>query len=257
MPFPASCRDMFRTYPFHPQGRFYPWIYSPNQSKIYVVRLCSSRKAIAQLLLLGSTFPPLCAGQTTPALREAIATPTIMVRLDNVGSASERDIIDLKRSATAIFTHAGINTIWLNCSSARAQCGTSARPDGLGQTLIRLRVVDRLDRGGVHTLGWTTPGSSAITIQYKRAQQMADASTIGLSSGQVLGHVAAHEIGHVLFGSNTHGSSGVMKATYNKQDLLSMVQGRLLFTIQESLVLHARLGYKTVKALSATRRPWG
>jgi hypothetical protein len=164
-----------------------------------------------------------------------------------MGPASERDIIDLERSATAIFRHAGVDATWLNCSSAYAQCGNLARQDGMGPTLVRLRIVDRLDRGGVHTLGWTTQGSSAVTVQYRRAQQMSLASTSGLSIGQVLGHVTAHEIGHVLLGSSAHGLFGVMKSTYNNKDLLKMVQGRLLFTVEESRVLRARLGYKIVE----------
>jgi hypothetical protein len=112
---------------------------------------------------------------------------------------------------------------------------------------VRLRIVDRLDRGGVHTLGWMTLGSSTVTVQYRRAQQMAHASTVGLSPGQILGHVTAHEIGHVLLGSSAHGFFGVMKSTYNNKDLLNMVQGRLLFTVEESRVLRARLGYKIVE----------
>lgn len=116
------------------------------------------------------------------------------------------------------------------------------------RTLVWLRIVDQLDRGGVHVLGWTTQGSSLITVQYRRAQQMAQASTIGVSPGQILGHITAHEIGHVLLESSAHGLCGVMKSTYNNEDLLKMVQGRLLFTIEESRILRARLGHKIVEA---------
>ncbi len=217
------------------------------------MNLRSTREATRQLLLLGAALSNLRAGKTPSALPEAFANSTITVRIDSLGPASERDIIDLERSAAAIFRHAGVNVAWQHCSYAYAQCGTLAQQDGLGQTLVRLRIVDRLDRGGVHTLGWTIQGSSAVTVQYRRVKQMTDASTIGVSPGQVLGHLAAHEIGHVLLASNTHGLSGVMKSTYNNQDLLNMVQGRLLFTIQESLVLRSRLGYKTSNAMYATR----
>lgn len=209
------------------------------------MRLCSSRKATWQLLLAGG-FLNLYAGQTTSPPPKAVANSSITVRFDSVGPASERDIIDLERSATAIFRHAGVDATWLNCSGAYAPCGALTRQDRFGPTLVRLRIVDRLDRGGVHRLGWTTQGSWAATVQYRRAEQISHASTSGLSTGQVLGHVAAHEIGHVLLGSSAHGSFGVMKSTYNNEDFLNMVQGRLLFTVEESRGLRARLDYKTV-----------
>ena len=89
-------------------------------------------------------------------------------------------------------------------------------------------------------------GSMATTIQYQRAQQIAHASTLGVSVGRILGHVAAHEIGHVLLGSNTHDSFGVMSATFGKRDLVSMAQGRLLFTAEEARLLRNRLSRETL-----------
>jgi hypothetical protein len=44
---------------------------------------------------------------------------------------------------------------------------------------------------------------------------------------EVLGHVIAHEIGHVLIGTVEHSPSGVMRAHWSKADVAAM-QGRLL-----------------------------
>ncbi len=193
--------------------------------------------------MLASFLLPILAGGTPPARLEASTTPVITVHIYNVGSAGERDILELEQTATEIFNHAGIEMVWMNCSTVCAQySGVDGLAGRSGETVVWLRVVDRLDRSGEHALGWTSPHSSAVTVQYNRAREMAHASPFGLSSGEILGHVAAHEIGHVLLRTTTHSLFGIMKSTYNERDLLKMVQGRLLFSVEESRVLGARLG---------------
>lgn len=193
--------------------------------------------------MLAGSFLTFCAAKTYPAAPQPIARPTFTVRLYNSGSASELDILELQQNATAIFRDAGIDMAWINCSRSGAQRLTFTQPvASSGQTVLWLRVVDHLDRGGPYVLGWSTPASSVVTVEYSRARQMAHTSKVGVSSGQILGHVAAHEMGHVLLGSTAHAGFGVMKSTYDKWDLLNMVQSHLLFTAQESRVLRARLG---------------
>ena|GEM_PF-3063615 len=77
---------------------------------------------------------------------------------------------------------------------------------------------------------------------FQQNDPLAHTSKVAVSPGQILGHVAAHEMGHIILGSAAHASFGIMKATYDKRDLLNMVQSHLLFTAQESRVLRARLG---------------
>lgn len=214
--------------------------------------LRSTPKAICRGLILGSSLLTLVAGGTHPARPDDLATPVITVHIYNVGSAGTRDIRQLELSATRIFSQAAIEMIWVNCSNACVECVTPSRLTGpSGGNIVQLRVVDQLDRGGEHALGWTNPNSAEITVQYNRARLMARASTFGLSPGQILGHVAAHEIGHILLGTRTHSPFGVMKSAYDGSDLLNMAKGNLLFNVQESQMLRARLG--SVSARDATK----
>ncbi len=210
----------------------------------------STRKPICKWLMLGGFFLTFCGAKTYPATPQPVARPAFTVRLYNGGSASERDIFELEQNATAIFRDAGIDMVWINCSRTGAQRLAFTQPGASsGQTVLWLRVVNHLDRGGPFVLGWTTPDSSVVTVQYSRAQQMAHTSKGGVSSGQILGHVAAHEMGHVLLASTAHAAFGVMKPTYDKWDLLNMVHSHLLFTAQESRVLRARLGTHAARSL--------
>ena len=52
---------------------------------------------------------------------------------------------------------------------------------------------------------------------YHRVQEIAEA---GLASQpQILGHALAHEIGHLLLGSNSHSPTGLMRAHWGQSDL--------------------------------------
>lgn len=202
----------------------------------------STPKAICRGLTLGSFLLILLAGRTPAARQDDAATSVITVHIYNVGSAGTRDIHQLELSATRIFNQSGIEMLWVNCSNARVKCATNRGLNGPSAgNIVRLRVVDQLDRGGEHALGWTNPNSREITVQYNRARLMARVSPFELSAGQILGHVAAHEIGHILLGTTTHSAFGVMKSAYSGSDLLNMAQGSLLFNVQESRTLRATL----------------
>jgi len=51
----------------------------------------------------------------------------------------------------------------------------------------------------------------------------------------------AHEIAHLLLGTNSHAAEGIMRAQWQRDELLSVSKGELLFTPRESQVMRARL----------------
>jgi hypothetical protein len=50
----------------------------------------------------------------------------------------------------------------------------------------------------------------------------------------ILGHVAAHEIGHLLLGTNSHSPGGIMRAHWRMEELARAKKGLLLFTKSQS-----------------------
>jgi hypothetical protein len=48
--------------------------------------------------------------------------------------------------------------------------------------------------------------------------------------GTLLGHVVAHELGHLLLGTNSHSDTGIMRPHWNDRDLANAGKGELLFT---------------------------
>jgi hypothetical protein len=53
----------------------------------------------------------------------------------------------------------------------------------------------------------------------------------------ILGHAAAHEIGHLLLGSNSHSPLGLMRGSWSRQDLQRATGGDLLFTPSQALLI--------------------
>jgi hypothetical protein len=50
----------------------------------------------------------------------------------------------------------------------------------------------------------------------------------------ILGHVLAHETGHLLLGADSHSVSGIMHVPWRVKDLEIMAEGRMLFTPGEA-----------------------
>src|SRR5437762_414262 len=57
----------------------------------------------------------------------------------------------------------------------------------------------------------------------------------------VLGHVMAHEIGHLLLGTNAHSRMGIMCSNWHGKELRSISMGTLLFTPPQVEFFKARL----------------
>jgi len=57
----------------------------------------------------------------------------------------------------------------------------------------------------------------------------------------LLGHVIAHEIGHLLQGTNAHSWMGIMRSQWQGEELQSIAMGNLLFTPPQIESLKARL----------------
>ena len=60
-------------------------------------------------------------------------------------------------------------------------------------------------------------------------------------SGVFLGHVMAHEIAHVLEGTDHHAAEGVMKAQWGNADIRRMLSGPLSFDTTDADLIHAAL----------------
>jgi hypothetical protein len=67
------------------------------------------------------------------------------------------------------------------------------------------------------------------------------ASSDGTNVANLLGHVAAHEIGHLLLGPNSHAVAGIMQAHWRLHELTGAELTRMVFLDRESQKMKQRL----------------
>ena len=61
----------------------------------------------------------------------------------------------------------------------------------------------------------------------------------GAAAGTILGHILAHEIGHILLGTDVHASAGLMKPGWTNLDIGAMLASKLEFSpLHSEMIRH-------------------
>ncbi len=100
-----------------------------------------------------------------------------------------------------------------------------------------VQVRDRVDVLGISPLDERGVGFYGYVF-YDRIQQLAEKRRLAPT---LLGHVLAHEIGHLLMRSTSHSISGIMSGRWTGDELRRISEGAMLFTALESSVMRDRL----------------
>jgi hypothetical protein len=147
------------------------------------------------------------------------------------------DLVGIHRLAAAekvaagIFKHAGIRTRWLSCPLSCEE------PWGPADFAFRINYRAEARKNGVpDAVGYAFPFGewSYASISYELIQELAKAFSGRPSLAEILGHVMAHEIGHLVLRSERHSQVGIMRAKWNVQDWENAAQGHLNFTPQDA-----------------------
>ena len=149
-----------------------------------------------------------------------------------------------RRIAGAVLGRAGVAVTWIECglpgeaADASMVCRRPLRWNELSVRILRAGTVDRGHQ--VTTLGYAlvdlAAGSGSLaTVYADRVELMAHGA--GVDAAELLGKAMAHEIGHLLLGSNRHGSRGLMRASWSGTDLRRSVPEQWLFDGREGDVM--------------------
>ena len=143
--------------------------------------------------------------------------------------------------AAAVFRRSGIRLIWVECSQGLGKVSRDCAVPSDGAHLA-LRIVARSlnlksEVYGVAFLGEDGRGTQADVFFGEVANQ----ESIGANVSTMLGHVIAHELGHLLLGSNSHAASGIMRSRWQAAELQSLAHGALFFTPDQVKLMQARL----------------
>lgn len=159
----------------------------------------------------------------------------IVVLVFNYSRASDALIARAEVETSRVFSQAGIGLAWF-------QCPVNARPDSpvchteAASTQIRIRILDRniakVYQDGIFGFAIAPVFAS---VYYESAQRVARQTTESEANvATILGCLIAHEVGHLLLGHNQHTASGIMKASWDIQQIKLAMMGRLLFVPEQS-----------------------
>ena len=180
---------------------------------------------------------------------------TVRVRVYNYAKISKRAIEGAERETGRVFTAAGIDMTWLDCLAPRAQVGSAPTPaettNGASSdcdapvkgVTVGLRLLSRSSSPSKdfsdEMFGFAT-GSDLASVFCQRVVDLAwgvdkDGNEIPL----ILGDVIAHELGHLLLGTNSHSPTGIMCGNWDHDYLRLALRGRQIFTTQQSASMRA------------------
>jgi hypothetical protein len=165
---------------------------------------------------------------------------TITVAVVDTANMATPTRIAAEREAGRIIERAGIHVTWHDLASEN-------RMD-LESDAIVIRIVERANSANPNMLGEAfVPASDRATyatVSFDRVRHLVQDSVrngAGTSVAAVLGHVIAHEIGHLLLGTNSHSKSGVMTAVWQVEELRSIAKRGFNFRPNEAAMMRAEV----------------
>ncbi len=150
--------------------------------------------------------------------------------------------------ATEIMRHSGISLTWLDCGSPASQpdsnCSAISYP-----THLSVRVVPKVSPVKEHIFGQSFQNAAGegnyVLVYYAGLKAFRGATTV--STGELLGCVIAHELGHLLLGTASHSPTGLMSAVWQDPELRQAVRGNLFFTGGEGERMRFRFAAATAR----------
>jgi hypothetical protein len=168
----------------------------------------------------------------------------VTIAVHNHAGVAANTLVQMERTASSIFKEAGVNVDWVNCDlppvavEIAGSCRITEFPKHLQLTIAR-RSKNLTDSVfGVSYLG--EDGSGCYSNVFSEPAEELHAR-LYVNLGTLLGHVVAHELGHLLLGRNAHSDTGIMRPHWNERDLAKAGKGELLFTRAESQTMREKV----------------
>jgi hypothetical protein len=150
-------------------------------------------------------------------------------------------LYDARALAVSILADAGVSSFWDAEPSGPDDPRDPADEIELDVHLLGPRTT-RLSAGesalGLAVVGPGEPSHTAFVFQDR---VLAYAGRHRLDAGRLLGHVIAHEVGHLLLASTTHAATGLMRGHWTPALLKRGAGGAMRFSESEGAAMRQRL----------------
>jgi hypothetical protein len=164
--------------------------------------------------------------------------PGIAIRVLNPARIPAKTLAKAERVAAAILEAAGVGVTWLECP-----CVPYLGPNEFWLHLLK----DRPPRMHGDATGFAVlmPERDGAVSYAGVIWPAVEEAAAGVESQvpHVLGATVAHEIGHILLGSNAHTRSGIMCSRFQRADLRRAASGQLRFTPEQAQRMQTKVGH--------------
>ena len=184
----------------------------------------------------------------------------IAIWVYNYPPVPNRTLAEAEKEVERIFATAGISAEWIQCpvSAAEVQANPACQ-ERMSATELGLTILPQFKASKNYNTD-TQFGSAQVFTNgqfghyaYVYYDQVENPAYRGMASvGQILAEVAAHELGHLLLRSVAHGTSGLMRARLDWDDLRQVAMGQLLFSPKEAERIRAEVRAR-IEASTRTR----
>jgi hypothetical protein len=186
--------------------------------------------------------------------KQPVSKTQITIRIRDYAQADDSVRQRAERAAGEILEKAGVDARWIECpvgSPSTVACASPLSPLVLIVNLLPHSMSDRLHRAG-GVLGFAIEAGDSrfayvASIFYDDVKDRA--AERELNFGELLGDAIAHELGHLLLGTNSHNGSGLMSAFWSGNKLRLAAQGYLTFSDVEAKQIHAAMADRALAAV--------
>jgi hypothetical protein len=188
----------------------------------------------------------------------AVLPDGLIVRIyDNAGVLAADRTRAIGR-ASEILVKADLDIDWRDCSARWTLRGRCAAPAAAGELMVRLvrspKGAERERALGASVIDSTTGGGTLATVFVDRVESMAGQARADRAG--MLGRVIAHEIGHLLLGTNAHAETGLMREIWTFAELTrNRAQDWMFTATQRQNLRDAYIGAKRVTTAATRRNP--
>jgi hypothetical protein len=173
---------------------------------------------VVAIYITSLTNPPVAAAERTRA--EASVTdqvvPQLTVRVYNLANVRPYIVMWAEAEAERMLQSTHLKLNWVNCSKNERPSVCTSR-DGPTDLMVRI-VPMAYHQASAKALGAITKAEdhNSAVLFYDRVMALRD---FHRASHLILGRAMAHEIVHLLLPVNSHAGQGLMRATWNVEDL--------------------------------------
>jgi len=177
----------------------------------------------------------------------AAPQPKITVLVYDYAEVPLKTLVSAQQQAATIFNTAGIEIEWRHGFPAPNEAvpayPPAGGPDKLEVLILSRAMVSRMKPGLNDLARALLPSSSGFgTVVYIYADRCRElVSGRGWAYGSILGHILAHELGHLLLGLGAHRTGSIMQPNWGENELCRALQRRMLFPSWQAEQMRAQV----------------